>query len=501
MNNDQMQTGKAAKLIFVVEDEPFLAERQRLLLGRWGYETKICTTGEECLESLEQDQKPFTILLDLIMPGMGGLETLRRVKQLRPDIPVIILSGQEKVEVALEAFHQGAYDYLVKPVDDDHLSRVLQHAVEKYQLASQVMQLREEVRRSYSFDRLVGRSKPMKQIFRLLERTLFNDITVLIEGESGTGKELVARAIHYNGSRAGKPFVVVNCAAIPRELVESELFGHEKGSFTGAHQRKLGKFELADQGTLFLDEIGELEAGVQGKLLRALQEREIERVGGTKPIPVDVRLVAATKRNLSEEVEAGRFREDLYYRVNTFPIPLPPLQERSIDIPLLARHFLDKHAHHLGREDITDFTPEVLKAMQAYSWPGNVRQLENIINRAMVLADREKISLRDMPEDIRGGMPLEEGYDMIPEEEIEEEIVETRDDTVSQDKDSVDPKPSSLKFRSPDDVLTLEEIKAVAIKEAFRACNGNVSLTAKRLDIGRATLYRSLEKYGLTEES
>ncbi|MBD3167001.1 response regulator [bacterium] len=475
-------------LIFIVEDEPFLAEKNRILVERWGYTGATFNSGEAALDALEDGTGPSVVLLDLVMPGMGGVETLKRMRDREPDLPIVVISGQDSVATAVEALQMGAFEYLVKPVDEERLKHLIGRAVQKRSMSMQLEQLREEVRRNYNFDRLIGRALPMRRVFKLLEKTLNNDISVLIEGESGTGKELVARAIHYNGLRAGKPLIVVNCAAIPRELVESELFGHEKGSFTGAVQRKIGKFELADGGTLFLDEIGELEEGVQAKLLRALQEREFERVGGTQAIKVDVRLVAATKRNLQEEVDAGRFREDLFYRINTFPIPLPPLRERPEDIPLLARHFLDKHARHLGREDLKGFCEECIEKMKEYNWPGNVRQMENVITRAMVLAEGNRIELRDLPEGIRGELPEDEL------EELEELEPLPADDAVSTAGGDVD-SPGSLRFRSPDDVPSLETIKAWAVHEAYKACDGNVSLTAKRLEIGRATLYRMLEKF------
>ena len=501
MSSGDREITSSMGTVLIVEDDKFLAERIKLTLVRNGYDVQINEDGESTLERISDGFRPSAVLLDLIMPGIGGLETLKQLRQMDPSLPVIIISAQERVSTALEALREGAYDYLVKPVEDEVLSPVLRHAVNHRKMALELERLRAEVHNAFAFDRLIGRSQPMKRVFRFIERTLFNDITVLILGESGTGKELVAGAIHYNGSRAQKPFVVVNCAAIPRELVESELFGHEKGAFTGAVQRKIGKFELAEAGTLFLDEVGELELCVQAKLLRALQEREIERVGGAETIPVDVRLVVATQRDLEEEVAAGRFREDLFYRVNAFPLPLPPLRDRIDDIEIIANHFLEKHAKHLGRTDLCGFTLSVMKALHDYNWPGNVRQLENIISRAMVLADTDHVRLRDLPEDIRAGVSEEDLDDLLEETAFAGEGSEVK---VKAENDNIaDNAPQSelmLQYRSPEEAPTLEEVKAWAIQEAYEACNHNISMTAKQLGLGRATLYRLIEKYGIDPE-
>ncbi len=496
-SNENLESSR----VYLVEDDPILAKGQQLRLNRGGFETEVFHSGETALEALQKGDLPHAVVLDLLMPGIGGMETLKRIRQYDPDLPVVVVSGQDKVSTAVETLRQGAYDYMIKPVNEETLIATVRHATAQRRVSMELARLRQEVRRAFTFDRLIGRSSAMRRVFKLIERTLTNDITVLVLGESGTGKELVARAIHYNGLRAGKPLVVVNCAAIPRELVESELFGHEKGAFTGALERKIGKFEMASGGTLFLDEIGELELSVQAKLLRAIQEREIERVGGGKPIPVNVRLICATQRDLEKEVAADNFREDLFYRINAFPITMPPLREREGDIELLIGHLLDKHAKPLAREDIRGFSPSAVAAMRAFDWPGNVRQLENVITRAMVLSETDVISLYDLPANIQECLPegMDEDAEEPPELELETDslAMEAAPSHIL-DPDEPQPEGGLPRFRRAEDVPSLEEVKAWAIREAFEACKHNVSLTAKKLELGRATLYRMLEKYGIS---
>ena len=485
------QLSQAPQPVLIVDDDEDLAMHFSRILARAGLSTDIVHSGEEAIASIEANQDRSAVVLDLMMPGIGGSETLKRIQQIDPLLPVIVVSGQEKVSVAVEALRLGAYDYLVKPVDAEILATVAKHAASERRVSAQLARLRHDIRNAHLFDRLIGRSEPMLNIFRMIGKTLDNDITVLVLGDSGTGKELIARAIHFNGIRGNEPFVVVNCAAIPRELVESELFGHEKGSFTGATERKIGKFELAHSGTLFLDEIGELETGVQAKLLRAIQEGEIERVGGIRPIPVNVRLICATQRDLENEVKTGQFREDLYYRINAFPVILPPLRERREDIELLATHFLDKQRHHLGRKNVRGMTRAALQALARYDWPGNVRQLENVIGRAVILAENDFISVENLPESIRELAP-EEDHNSLDAEEI----------SVASEIESFVPftsaqrTPGSLPpIRTVDDIPSFDDIKAWAIREAYNACDGNISLAAKKLGLGRATLYRLMKKY------
>lgn len=481
--------------VLVVDDDIQIAQLHARTLRTVGLEAHLCQSGEEALAYLNEHPESAAVLLDLMMPGIGGLETLRQLHAHEPHLPVIVVSGQDKVSVAIEAIREGAYDYLIKPVSEETLTTVVKHAVAHHRVSSELARLRREIRNNHSFDRMVARSGSMRKVFSLIEKTLHNDITVLILGESGTGKELVARAVHFNSLRSEKPFVAVNCAAIPRELVESELFGHERGSFTGAVQQRIGRFEQANGGTLFLDEIGELDLAVQAKLLRALQEREIDRVGGTRPIPVDVRLVCATQRNLEDEVANGTFREDLFYRVNAYPIDLPPLRDREEDVELLVAHFIDRQSHHLGRKEIVGITHEALSALKAFDWPGNVRQLENVIGRAVVLAEDSIIRASDLPESISELAGSEES-DVFLVKVPNGESAEF--DTIVPSSDSVQQTNGGLpKFHSTDDIPTLDEIKAWAIRQAYNACEGNISLAAKKLGLGRATFYRLLKKYDI----
>ena len=329
-----------AKLVFIVDDELAIAKLLSYWVkDKWKYDVEVFHNGEDALKNL--NLKPDIILLDIMMPGLNGIETLKRVKHTDPNLPVIMLSAQGSVEVALDAIRVGAYDYFPKPIDLQRLEPAIKNAVKNHDLLKELESLRENVQKEYSFDNIISADGKMQDVFRLVTKVLDNDISVLIYGESGTGKELISRAIHFNGKRKDKPFIVVNCASIPRELLESELFGHEKGAFTGAHQRKLGKFELANEGTLFLDEVGELEMLLQAKLLRVIQEKEFERVGGTELIKCDVRIISATNRDLKTAVQNKEFREDLYYRLNSFPISIPPLRARRGDILVLSDYFLN----------------------------------------------------------------------------------------------------------------------------------------------------------------
>ena len=343
------------KVIFIVDDERAISKLLKYWVkDKWDYETEVFDSGEALLKRLDS-KKPDLLLLDIMLPGINGLDVLKKIRETDEKLPVIMLSAQGNVEIAVDSLRYGAYDYFPKPIDSQRLEPAVKNAIKNYELTIELENLKETVQKEYSFDNIISADKRMQDVFKLVSKVLDNDITVLIHGESGTGKELIARAIHYNGKRKDKPFVVVNCASIPRELLESELFGHEKGSFTGAHQRKLGKFELANQGTIFLDEVGELEMLLQAKLLRVIQEREFERVGGTELIQTNVRILSATNRDLREAVKTKFFREDLYYRLNSFPIYIPPLRQRKGDILVLAEYFLKKCNQKLKR-DIKGFT-------------------------------------------------------------------------------------------------------------------------------------------------
>src|SRR5581483_2796967 len=372
----------------------------RVLAGA-GYACLTASDGHRAFALLEE-QRPDVVLTDLRMPGPDGAAVLERALELDPDAAVIVITGHGTVESAVEAMRAGAFDYLLKPLPSNETLRlVVDRAMAKRRLVEENRRLRESLSPQIRFDELLGQSPPMRAVLALVRRAAAADANILIQGESGTGKELVARAIHANSRRAAEVFVPVDCAALPEALLESELFGHERGAFTGADRAKPGMFEVADRGTLFLDEIGELPLGLQSKLLRALQERQIRRVGSTRFLSVDVRLVAATNRDIGALVRKGEFREELFYRVNVITIALPPLRERAGDVKLLAHHFLRRYGRNRER-GLEGFEPEVLGLLQGYPWPGNVRELQNVVERACALADGPLIRARDLPEHVRG---------------------------------------------------------------------------------------------------
>lgn len=451
------------KLIFIVDDEPSI---QKLLThwvkNQWKYNVEIFDKGQDMLDNLSQ--KPDLILLDIMLPDSNGVDLLPQIKEFDPNLPVIMLSAQGSIEVAMDSIRMGAFDYFTKPIDNNKLEPAIKNALRSYELHKRVEELEDQIQQEYSFDNIVSADKQMQSVFKLISKILNNDITVLIHGESGTGKELVARAIHYNGKRQNNPFVVVNCASIPRELLESELFGHEKGSFTGAHQRKIGKFEAANGGTLFLDEIGEMEMSLQAKILRVIQQKEFERIGGNQTIKTDVRILSATNRNLQQMVEDNEFREDLFYRLNSFPIVVPPLRSRRGDIVILIEHFLQKFNEKLDR-DIKGISKKVMKIFFDYDWPGNIRELENTIERCIILTDKSEIDIDVLPEHL-----------LTPSENI-----------------TLDKNQAMFTENSP--VIPFETLKKEAIKHALDRTSGNVVEAAKKLKIGRATLYRLMEKY------
>ncbi len=381
--------------VLIVDDESGVRHSLTLVL-KDQYEVLSVATGQEALELL--DRSAFdVVLLDILLPGIDGLEVLEKIKE-RPVAPqVIMLTATKTVKTAVRAMKLGAFDYVTKPFDVEELLILIERAVQSSALAREVEALRSEVGLRYSFENIVGRSQKMQQVLRTVSLVAPLKTTVLITGESGTGKELIAKALHYHSPRANRPLITLNCAAIPENLLESELFGHERGAFTDAHSRKLGQFELADQGTIFLDEIGEMQPATQAKILRVLEQGEFLRVGGTQPVRVDVRVIAATNRDLSEGIREGRFRSDLYYRLNVVSIHLPPLRERREDIVPLIRHFLARKAHELG-VPLKSFTREAMDLLLAYSWPGNVRELENVVERALVLSTQPELGPADLPE-------------------------------------------------------------------------------------------------------
>jgi len=469
--------------IFVVDDDPHYSRLMSYRLGKSGEnEVQVFTSGEEALENL--DQEPQLIMLDIMMPGIGGIETLRRVREQRPNIPVVMVSAQGVIETAVEAMKIGAYDYITKGQDDlVKLDVVLKNVRERAALERELDSLRTEVAERYSIDGLLGESEAMQEVFRLVEKAVRADLTVAIQGESGTGKELVAKAIHYNSSRSRGPFVVVNCAAIPRDLMESEFFGHEKGAFTGAHTRKIGKFEQADGGTIFLDEIGELDLDLQAKLLRALQNYEIQRVGGNETIRFDARVISATNQNVTELTRGGQFREDLYYRLFQFPIQLPPLRERGQDLVLLADHFLQSYIQKNPEFRYVAFSPAARQMISEYTWPGNVRELKSAVERAVLLSEDDEIQPSDLMLNFSGGLGHRQ----------------------ESDKSQLAQRPgggeqvAAPAVEANGEALPLDEIKRRAVELAYHRAGGNVDKAAVELKIGRATMYRLLKKYGLME--
>jgi two-component system response regulator AtoC len=455
------------KTVFIVDDEPSIAKLLTYWVrDKWGYTVKTFPNGESLLQKLSEN--PDLILLDIMLPGLNGIDVLKQVKAYNEQVPVIILSAQGRIEVALEALRLGAYDYFPKPIDTQRLEPAIKNAIKTHDLSREVVNLRENMQQAFKFENIISVDGKMQDIFRLMTKVLNSDITVLIHGESGTGKELIARAIHYNGIRKDKPFVVINCASIPRELLESELFGHEKGSFTGAHARKIGKFELAHGGTIFLDEVGELEMTLQAKLLRVIQEKAFERVGGNDLIKSDVRILSATNRDLKKAVETKEFREDLFYRLNSFPINLPPLRARRGDILVLATHFLEVFNTKMHKE-IKGFSKRALRMMYEYDWPGNIREMENAIERCIILTENTIIDLDDFPAHIRS-----------TNDELKLEV--------------------SSSFFQDDIIIPFEKIKEEALRHALKVTQGNILAAAKKLQLGRATIYRLLEKYHIDQK-
>jgi len=445
------ETGK----ILVVDDDADMRGLLSDVLESDGYRVGTAESGEKALQALAEEQYDL-VLTDLRMKGMLGTALLSEIKHRYPDTGVILMTAFGTVETAIEAMKGGAMDYLIKPVKTDDVLRTAGRAAREVQLRREVTHLRREVYKEYSFHQILGKSRPMQEVFELIRRVADSPSNLLITGESGTGKELVAKAIHYNSDRRDRPFVAVNSAAIPEQLLESELFGHMRGAFTDAKADRPGLFEEAQKGTLFLDEISELPLMLQAKLLRAIQEREIRRVGSTKSIPVDVRIIAATNLNLADEVKAKHFREDLYYRLNVIEIRLPPLRDRRDDIPLLVENFLHKCAK-ANRKPLQGISESSLALLIDYSWPGNVRELENIIERAVTLARGEKIMPEDLPATVQGSRGDRRVLDDAAER-----------------------------------TLPLQKVEWEYIKKILEKTGGNKYQAAQALGIDRKTLYRKL---------
>lgn len=439
--------------IFVVEDNEWYNKLLVYTLSlNPDYEVKSFFNARDFLNSL--NESPDIVTLDYKLPDLSGLEVLKRIRQENEDLQVILISEQEDIEMVVTLLKMGAYDYITKSDDiKERLLNTIQNLTKDLSLKKEISVLRREVQRKYSFSKtILGESPAIKSVYELVEKALDTNITVIISGETGTGKELVAKAIHYNSKRKEKHFVAVNVPAIPSELIESELFGHEKGSFTGASSRRIGRFEEADGGTLFLDEIGEMEINLQTKLLRVLQEKEIVRIGSNKPVKTDCRIIAATNKNLKDEVKKGRFREDLYYRLLGLPIELPPLRERASDILILARHFMDSYCNENGIS-IKRLSSEAQKKLLNYTFPGNVRELKSLVELAVTLSSKDEIEEGDF---------------------------------------AIDPAEPFSAVPGAD--LTLREFEMKILKTTLRKCNNDINLTARKLDIGVSTIYRMLKQ-------
>jgi DNA-binding NtrC family response regulator len=455
--------------ILVIDDDPVVLDLIAETLSTNGYEVATAPSGESGIRELERNSYDL-VLSDLVMPDVDGMEVLNHAAKSSPKTVCIIITGYGTIKSSVEAIRGGAFDYISKPITSGELLVVIEKALKFKNLEEENIRLKKELRHRYRYSNLIGTSDAIKRIYELIEKVADTDSTILISGGSGTGKELIARAIHYNSSRGDKPLVVINCGAIPEELLESEIFGHEKGSFTGAYKSRIGRFEMANGGSIFLDEIGEMSPALQVKLLRVLQEQKFERVGGTKTIHTDVRIIAATNKNLTVAINKGRFREDLYYRLNVIPIKVAPLKKRKSDIPLLIDFFMRKFQKG-KKERITGFSPQAMNAMLDYDWPGNVRELENAIKRLTVLCDNEQVSFDDLPEHIQQNSRSIEP----PEEDILEEG------------------------------LTLDEaVKGYEkrlILEALEKSDWVKTKAAKLLNINRTTLVEKIKKRRLIETS
>ena len=485
-----------AQTILVVDDDPVQRRLLEAAITRSGMQVVTAPGGGPALELINgpRGEQIALVMLDLVMPDVGGLEVLGKLRPTNPDLPVIVLTAKGGIDSAVEAMRAGANDFLVKPASPERIAISIRNQLKIGTLSGEVTRLKKKSDNRLTFEDLVAQSSEMKQVFRLGQRAAQSNIPILIEGESGAGKELIARAIQGSSERAGRPFVTVNCGAIPENLIESILFGHEKGSFTGATDKHLGKFQEADGGTLFLDEIGELRLDMQVKLLRALQEGEVDPVGSKRPVKVDVRIMSATNRDLAALVRDGLFREDLYYRLNVFPIVVPSLRDRRIDIPALARHFIARFAAEENKP-VAGMTPDASELLERFNWPGNVRQLENTVFRAVVLCDHEQLDVCDFPQ-IASAMG------------IDAKIYRAQASV-----DSAAPAQHAASYAAPmlahsspyalsgtdgaGHMRKLEDIESEVIRMAISRYDGHMSEVARRLGIGRSTLYRKLKELGL----
>jgi nitrogen regulation protein NR(I) len=455
--------------VLVVDDEANLRKVLAAMLRKDGYEVTVAADGEQALAEFQKNGADV-VVTDLVMPKVGGMELLKAVNHHRPDVPVIIITAHGTVDSAVEAIKRGAFDYITKPFEHAEIQAVVAKAA-RTQAANQDRVGPEGKARNA----IIGDSPELHEIFKIIDKVADTPSTVLITGESGTGKELIATALHDGSSRRDKPLIRINCAAIPKDLMESELFGYERGAFTGAVTSKPGRFELADGGTLFLDEVGEIPLEMQVKLLRVLQESEFERVGGIKTTRVDVRLVAATNRDLKKEVEANRFRGDLFFRINVVPLWLPPLRDRNSDIPMLVTHFIEKFNKRLNKR-ITGIEEDALTLLKGYNWPGNIRELENMMERVIVFADGPQILARDLPDTVRGNST-----------------------SPGSNNTEASPAPGETSLKDAVRLAQAEVEKSMIIK-ALEATSGNVTRAAKLLQISRKSLQTKMKEFGLRDE-
>jgi DNA-binding NtrC family response regulator len=468
-----------AKTVLVVDDDPTQRRLMQAAAEKQGFRARLAENGEKALEEASDARNGVdVVLLDLVMPGLSGMETLERLMERRPDLPVIVLTATGGIDTVVQAMRAGAIDFFVKPASPERIAVSIRNALKLSDLRGEVKRLTRKSEGAMGFGDMIASAPAMRQVVRLGQRAAASSIPILILGESGVGKEVIARCIQGASERAGKPFISVNCGAIPENLVESILFGHEKGSFTGAHEKKLGKFVEADQGTLFLDEVGELPLDMQVKLLRVLQEGEVDAVGSRRPTKVDVRIISATNRDLASQVRDGRFREDLYYRLNVFPIEIPNLRQRREDLPALVDHFVRRFNAEEGKS-VPGVAPETLAMLMSYDWPGNVRQLENAVFRAIVLSDGGTLKPEDFPQ-ISGVVAVPPAKGGV--------AARAANDPVEQPVTITD---------ASGELRTLEAIERDLIQFAIDHYSGHMSEVARRLGIGRSTLYRKVREYDL----
>jgi len=465
----------SASKILVVDDELDMVESCARILKRVGHQCLTATDAATAL-ALVESERPDLVLTDLKMPGSDGMELLRRARELDPALPVILVTAFATIESAVEAIKQGAFDYLPKNFSVEQLCVAVERGLRHRRLQEENLSLREQLQGTLGFENILGRSPAMARVFELVRKAARSEANILVIGESGTGKELIARAVHANSPRAAQPFVPVDCASLPEQLLESELFGHEKGAFTGAVKGKRGLMEVADRGTLFLDEIAELPLALQVKLLRALQERQLRRVGGTSVVDVDIRVVSATNRELREAVKQGQFREELYYRVNVIEIQLPPLRERAGDVRLLARAFVTRY----GAERVTGFDEGALEALEAYPWPGNVRELQNVVERACALADGARVTRTDLPAHVLEGAGLRTAATQTL-------VAGALSDPALASGEELPLKEAKEKW--------MQVLEASYLRQLLERHGGNISAAAKTAGIDRKTFHRLINKY------